>query len=182
MFFLGAGFMLLETKVLAKVALLTGATWVVNTYVISTVLIMILLANAVVMKRWMSNIPANFAALFGSVLLDWYFRFNTRQLVSSSAINLTLDLILLAVPIFFAGVLFATFLSRASSPSSALGYNLLGVMVGGVLEYSSMAWGINNLNLVSIAVYVAAALVAYLESKQASVLGPIAQSTSFGNF
>jgi hypothetical protein len=79
---------------------------------------------------------------------------------------LTLDLIFLALPIFFAGVLFATFLDRASSPSSALGYNLLGVMVGGVLEYSSMAWGINNLNMVSIAVYVAGAFVAYRESKR----------------
>ena len=182
MFFLGAGFMLLETKVLAKVALLTGATWVVNTYVIITVLIMIILSNAAVMKEWISNIPASFAALFATVLLDWYFRFNTLRLVSSPAISLTLDLIFLALPIFFAGVLFATFLERASSSSSALGYNLLGVMVGGVLEYSSMAWGINNLNMVSVAVYVAAAFVAYRESKRASVLGPIAQPKSFGNF
>jgi len=168
MFLLGAGFMLLETKILAKVALLTGATWVVNTYVISAVLIMILLANVAVMKSWVSSIPASFAALFASVLLDWYLRFNTLQLVRSQAISLTLDLIFLALPIFFAGILFATFFNRAAVPASALGYNLLGVMVGGVLEYSSMAWGINNLNLVCLAVYAAAALVAYREANRLS--------------
>jgi hypothetical protein len=182
MFFLGAGFMLLETKVLAKVALLTGATWIVNTYVISTVLIMILLANAVVMKRWIGNISASFAALFASVLLDRHFRFNTLQLVRSPTISLALDLIFLALPIFFAGVLFAVFLNRASAPASALGYNLLGVMVGGVLEYSSMAWGINNLNLVAIAVYVAAAFVAYRGFNRASFVGPIIQPRSFVDF
>jgi spermine/spermidine synthase len=173
MFLLGAGFMLLETKVLAKVALLTGATWVVNTYVISAVLIMILLANVAVMKGWFRSIPAGFAALFASVILDWYLRFNTLQLVRSPTISLTLDLIFLAVPVFFAGTLFAIFLERADGPASALGYNLLGVMVGGVLEYSSMAWGINNLNLVCVAVYAAAALVAYRESRIARQL-PVA--------
>src|SRR5262249_17870477 len=33
MFFLGVGFMLLETKVMAKIALLLSATWIVNTLV-----------------------------------------------------------------------------------------------------------------------------------------------------
>jgi hypothetical protein len=173
MFLLGAGFMLLETKVLAKVALLTGATWVVNTYVISAVLIMILLANVAVMKGLFSSVPASFAALFASVILDWYLRFNTLQLVRSPTISLVLDLIFLAVPVFFAGTLFAIFLNRAAEPASALGYNLLGVMVGGVLEYSSMAWGINNLNLVCVGVYAAAVLVAYRESSRLAAPQPI---------
>lgn len=53
---------------------------------------------------------------------------------------------------FFAGTLFAIFLNRAAEPASALGYNLRDVMVGGVLEYTSMAYGISNLNLVCVAV------------------------------
>lgn len=63
-----------------------------------------------------------------------------------------LDLIFLAVPIFSPGTLFAIFLNRAAEPASALGYNLRDVMVGGVLEHTSMTCGINNLNLVCVAV------------------------------
>jgi hypothetical protein len=94
---------------------------------------------------------------------------------------LTLDLVFLAVPIFFAGTLFAIFLNRAAEPASALGYNLLGVMVGGVLEYTSMAWGINNLNLVCVAVYGVAALIAYRESGRSSVQQLIEQVSPAGN-
>jgi SAM-dependent methyltransferase len=164
MFLLGAGFMLLETKVLAKTALLVGATWVVNTFVISAVLVMILLANLLVMKRWRPNLPACFAALFASILLDWHWRLTTLRMVSSPALNLLLVLILLALPIFFAGILFATFFRDAPIPGTALGHNLFGAMVGGALEYCSMAWGINNLNLLCVAVYAGVAFFAYSRS------------------
>jgi hypothetical protein len=39
----------------------------------------------------------------------------------------------------------------------ALGYNLFGAMAGGVLEYCSMASGINSLNLLSIVAYLGVA-------------------------
>ena len=42
--------MLLETKVMAKIALLVGTTWIVNSFVIAAVLLMILLANFSVAK------------------------------------------------------------------------------------------------------------------------------------
>ena len=165
MFLLGVGFMLLETKVLAKTALLVGATWIVNTQVISAVLVMILLANLVVIKGWRPSLPLCFAALFVSILLDWYWRLTTLRVVSSPTLNLYVVLILLALPIFFAGILFATFFLRVSIPGVALGYNLFGAMVGGALEYCSMAWGINNLNLLCLAAYASAALFVYWRSR-----------------
>ena len=45
MFFLGAGFMLLETKGVVHMALLFGSTWVVNSVVFAAILVMILVAN-----------------------------------------------------------------------------------------------------------------------------------------
>ena len=153
--------MLLETKVLAKIALLAGATWIVNTFVISAVLVMILFANLVVMKGWWSDVRWGFAALFAAILLDWYFRFNSATLVSSPTLNLCLILFLLSLPIFFAGILFANFFQQAPATGAALGYNLFGAMAGGVLEYSSMAWGINNLNLICLAAYIGVAFSAY---------------------
>jgi hypothetical protein len=164
MFLLGAGFMLLETKVLAKTALLAGATWIVNTFVISAVLAMILLANAAVMRGWFRNPRWAFAGLFASVLLDWVVKLNSVTMVAEPALNLTLTLFLLALPLFFASVVFADCYGRVEEASVALGYNLLGAMVGGVLEYCSMAWGINNLNLLTLAAYAGVALLIYRRS------------------
>ena len=45
MFFLGAGFMLLETKGVVHLALFFGSTWIVNAIVFSAILVMVLLSN-----------------------------------------------------------------------------------------------------------------------------------------
>jgi len=50
MFFLGAAFMLLETKAVVQLALLFGSTWLVNSLVFSTALVLILLANLYVLR------------------------------------------------------------------------------------------------------------------------------------
>src|SRR4029077_15712415 len=50
MFFLGAAFMLLETKAVVQLALLFGSTWLVNSLVFFTALVLILLANVYVLK------------------------------------------------------------------------------------------------------------------------------------
>ncbi len=50
MFFLGAGFMLLETKGVVHMALLFGGTWIVNSIVFFAILVMILCANLFVIK------------------------------------------------------------------------------------------------------------------------------------
>ena len=164
MFLLGVGFMLLETKVLAKIALLAGATWIVNTIVISAVLAMILMANTAVMRGWFSKPQWAFAGLFISILLDWVFKLNSASLVTEPALNVALTLILLALPLFFASIIFAGSYGQVQEGSVALAYNLFGAMVGGVLEYGSMAWGINNLNLLALAAYAGVALLVYRRS------------------
>ena len=50
MFFLGAAFMLLETKAVVQMALLFGSTWLVNSAVFFTTLVLILAANLYVIK------------------------------------------------------------------------------------------------------------------------------------
>jgi len=164
MFLLGVGFMLLETKVLAKTALLAGATWIVNTFVISAVLAMILLANAAVMRGWITKPRWAFAGLLAFVLLDWSVKLNSVTLVPLPGLNLALTLVLLAAPLFFASIVFADCYANVGEASVALGYNLFGAMVGGVLEYCSMAWGINSLNLLALAAYAGVALLVYRRS------------------
>jgi hypothetical protein len=170
MFLLGLGFMLLETKVLAKIALLAGATWIVNTFVIGAVLSMMLIATLSVLRGWFSNPRWTILALVLSILLDYLFKLNGLTLVPWGGLNLAIVLMLLALPIFFAGVLFATCFRDVELAAPALGYNLFGAMVGGVLEYFSMAWGINSLNLLSVAAYLG---VAWLVLRQQRVRSPV---------
>ena len=59
---------------------------------------------------------------------------------------------MLTCPLFFSGLVFSTMLSRSGS-SSALGMNLLGAMVGGVLEYNSMYFGFQSLYWLALALY-----------------------------
>src|SRR6185295_10479616 len=64
MFFLGAAFMLLETKAVVQLALLFGSTWLVNSLVFSTALALILLANVYVLKMPGVRRTWHYAALF----------------------------------------------------------------------------------------------------------------------
>src|SRR4029434_9238239 len=78
MFFLGAGFMLLETKGVVHMALLFGSTWVVNSVVFFAILVMILIANLFVMTVKPRNLWPYYAmlllALFVNALvpMNWF--------------------------------------------------------------------------------------------------------------
>ncbi len=165
MFMLGAGFMLLETKLLAKVGLLTGATWTVNMLVISGVLVMILAATLAVQMGWLRCAPFALAALIATLIADWSVRLNTPMIVSNPHTNVAAVLLALALPVFFAAVVYAHLYGEAKEPSTAFGYNLLGAMTGGIMEYASTAIGINNLNLLCIAAYLGVAAVMYRRTK-----------------
>src|SRR5258708_18534041 len=63
MFFLGAAFLLLETKAVVQMALLFGSTWLVNSAVFFTVLVLILLANLYVVKMPFVRLGLHYASL-----------------------------------------------------------------------------------------------------------------------
>ena len=165
MFLLGVGFMLLETKLLAKIGLLIGTTWTVNTLVISGVLIMILAATYSVQKGWLQSVPFALTALIVTLIADWALRFNTLTLFSDPLTNIIAVLSALIVPVFFAAVVYARLYSEAKEPSKAFGYNLLGAMVGGIMEYTSTAIGINHLNLLCVGAYLGVATIVYRRVK-----------------
>jgi hypothetical protein len=64
-----------------------------------------------------------------------------------------------AVPLFFAGLLFSQIFKSRQEPTISLGYNLMGAICGGLLEYSSMALGTKNLYLLALILYILAFLV-----------------------
>jgi hypothetical protein len=68
-------------------------------------------------------------------------------------LRLTFAAIWIGVPIFFAALIFSHSFRDVSDTASAFGANLLGVVVGGTVEYSSMVWGLNSLYIATAAMY-----------------------------
>jgi SAM-dependent methyltransferase len=154
MFLLGAAFMLLETKSISQLSLLFGSTWVVNAVIISAILALALASNLFVAWRRPARVGPAYALLGLALILD--------QLVPLSALGGLGPLLragvgglLLALPLAFAGVVFATLFARTRVPSQAFGSNLLGALAGGLLEYASMITGFRALGLIALALYAA---------------------------
>ena len=57
------------------------------------------------------------------------------------------------LPLFFAGILFATAFKKEKDIPAAFGANLLGALVGGVMENLCMVYGIAFLNLLALGIY-----------------------------
>ena len=70
MFFLGAGFMLLETKGVVHMALLFGSTWMVNSIVFFAILTMILLSNLYVLAVQPQRLWPYYALLIAALLVN----------------------------------------------------------------------------------------------------------------
>ena len=66
--------------------------------------------------------------------------------------------ILVGLPVFFSGLVFSHGIKDLSEPAHGLGVNLLGAVVGGVLENLVMIGGTPTLGVLAIALYVASAV------------------------
>jgi len=60
--------------------------------------------------------------------------------------------------VFFAGLLFSLEFRRAASPSAAFGANVLGAVVGGILENLSLVVGLHAVLLIIMGLYVLAGI------------------------
>jgi spermidine synthase len=156
-FFLGAGFLLLEVQIISKIALLFGTTWVVNSIVVAALLLLIVAANATVssiplISRWIPYAGILLAAAVGYLVPMQSLLFPNPWVKGLAA------LAVLCSPVYFAGVIFARSFAEVSFNSEALGSNLLGAVVGGVLESISFWTGLRALLLVSALLYALSAL------------------------
>ena len=127
-FFLGAGFLLLEVQIISKIALLFGTTWLVNSIVISGVLLLLVVAN--LFAKWRPLWPRRWA--YAGLLLSlaicylvpmesFFFRSLWLKAVSSALI--------LCSPVFFAGILFIQSFREAEFSGESLGSNLMGSLL-----------------------------------------------------
>ena len=155
-FLMGAGFLLLETQVLSRLALYFGTTWQVNGIVISALLISMLGANTIAAKR--SAISRRFilCGLFVGLAVAYFLPFSKLPFHPGTVGIMAAGIF--AIPVFFAGVLFSKEFELAHSPSAALGANVLGAVLGGLLENLSLVIGMRALLLVAAVVYAIARL------------------------
>jgi spermine/spermidine synthase len=155
-FFLGAGFLLMETKSVTQYALLVGSTWQTNSLVFSVILATILLANVLVMVRLRrANIPLMYGLMLVALFVSFLWPI-ARWRLAPGVPAYTAAAGYLGIPILIAAVIFASEFRRARVGTEALASNLLGAVLGGTLEYLSLAWGIRSLSLVAAGMYLAA--------------------------
>lgn len=150
---LGAGFMLLETRSITQMALAFGATWNVNAIVIASVLLTILVANALVRAGRGLQSRTAYVLLFATLVLGYFFPFEWLLRFGIAA-RLLLSVVLIGLPIFWAAFIFSNSFRRAAEPARAFGSNLLGVVIGGALEYTSNIGGLDVLYLLAAVLYV----------------------------
>lgn len=154
-FFLGAGFMLVETKGITEIAKIYGSTWMVVSIVIAAVLLMSFIANIIVMKNFKISSSLTYTLLLASLMFGYYL-FTRGQSYISPNLNKVIMPIVLTLPIIFSGIAFSKELLKLQSVSQALSSNILGAMVGGFLEYNSMYFGFSSLYIFAGVIYLSA--------------------------
>jgi len=156
-FFLGAAFLLLEVQNISKAAVVLGNTWSVNAVIISGILLMILLANLIAAR--FPRIPQDLVTLglIGSCLALYFIdlsRFAFLPYLTKAAIVGTLT----TLPMLFAGIIFIRSFAAVKRKDVALGANLIGALVGGLLQSITFVVGIKALLLIVGGLYMAALL------------------------
>lgn len=157
LFFMGAAFMLLETKNIVNFALLFGTTWFVNALVFIGILFTVYLSievssRAVLSRQWML-----YTGLLASLCLSWFIP-NDYLLALPALPRFGAAAMLAFLPVFMANLIFASCFRETRNSTDAFGANLIGAVFGGMLEYISLLTGYQNLLLLVMLLYVLALL------------------------
>lgn len=151
-FFLGAGFLLLEAQIVSRMAMLFGTTWLVNSVVIGAILILIIAVNILV-EYWPSiPVPVAYAGI-GICIFVSYFLPIERLFFQALWIKVLISTLVLCSPVAFASIVFIRSFAAQKFSGQSLGSNLLGALVGGMLESVSLWTGIRSLLILAAALY-----------------------------
>lgn len=162
-FLLGAGFLLLETQMVSRLALYFGTTWRVNCFVLSGILAVLVLANFAVARRRPSGLLPHYLALIASLVAIYFFPWQGLS-YSARGVGTLLGLAYL-IPIFLAGIIFTESFRRTPRKAAAFGANIVGAVAGGLAQNVSFIVGMNALLILAALFYAAAVLVTTLGQK-----------------
>jgi SAM-dependent methyltransferase len=156
-FFLGAGFMLLETKSIVQFALLWGSTWSSASLAIASVLVMALASAFVAARVEVRRAGPIAAALLGLIVLNYLLPVGRVSFSSRFAESVFYGALVFS-PVFFAGLLFSRSFRDSPSAAADFGANLFGAMMGGVAEYLSLVAGYRFLLILVAGCYLLAVM------------------------
>lgn len=154
MFFLGAAFMLLETRSLVTFSLLFGSTWLVNSLVFFAILCSVMLAVFLSARFPIRPSAPLYGLLVAALLLAYFVPQDAFLSIGSLPTRYALASVVAFLPVFLANLVFAgSFKGTGPSADVAFASNLIGIMLGGMLEYASLLIGYQNLLLIVIGFY-----------------------------
>jgi len=152
LFFMGAAFLLLETKNVVQFALLFGTTWFVNSLVFAGILLAVLAAVEVARRFRLPDRRLLYGLLGASLVVA--YATPPGALLDLAVVPRFLVAVALAfAPVFLANLIFSQRFRDVGASTVAFGANLLGAMVGGVLEYGALVVGYRNLLLLVALLY-----------------------------
>jgi hypothetical protein len=155
-FLLGVAFLLLETRSLTIFSLLFGTTWTVNAMAFAAILASVLLAIAVnaVARPHRLILYSGLAA----TLLLAYLLPPSALLFDPAWLRYLAAAVIAFAPVFFANLVFTASFRDTRTADTAFASNLIGAMVGGVLEYAALVTGYQALLIIVAALYAGAYL------------------------
>ena len=157
LFFMGAAFLLLETKSVVQFALLFGTTWLVYALVFAGILLSVLGAVELARRVRLPRPWVLYAVLLATLAVAWAVP-TSALLALPLGPRFAAAVLLAFTPVFLANLVFAQRFRDVGASGAAFGANLLGAMLGGVLEYAALVVGYRAL-LVGVALLYALAFV-----------------------
>jgi hypothetical protein len=152
LFFMGVAFLLLETKNVVQFALLFGTTWFVNAAVFAGVLLSVLAAVEVARRVRLPKPWVLYGLLLLTLAVSWIVP-GSALLDLSPVLRFLAGTALAFAPIFLANLVFAQRFKDTSSSTTAFAANLLGAVLGGILEYTALLAGYRSLLIVAAVLY-----------------------------
>lgn len=151
-FFLGAGFLLMETKSIIQFSLLFGTTWITNAFVFLAILTAVLLAIQIAARFPIKTSRSFYIALAIALCIQYFFPLQVLLTLHPFLKYLIVSLITFA-PVFLANIIFSITFKHSKDNAGNFASNILGAAFGGVLEYFALLLGYHHLVLIIAACY-----------------------------
>jgi spermidine synthase len=153
MMLFGAAFLLVETSFVTEMNLLFGATWRTSAIVFAALLFSLLVATLAAARR---RVDARIALAGVIVSLLIVALLPLRTMAPSAELpRILFALVVCGVPVGCAGLAFAARFAVRPDAATAFGWNIIGAVLGGVLELSSMLTGLHALFILAAVLYLA---------------------------
>lgn len=156
-FFMGMAFLLLETKSLSFFSLLFGTTWMVNSLAFAGILLSVLMANLLIQYTHIRSRAPLFISLYLCLIAAYFLPPSVFLEIDSTLLRYLCGILVMFLPIFFANMIFSREFRDSEESTRAFGWNLLGAVAGGGLEYFSLLIGFRNLLWIVAACYLGTA-------------------------